>query len=91
MLFRNSHILGLSLLILISPLNPPASNTNLDFTNSAYSTKTRTWIAGHVFRRKSSFYLLLKDCYVNESGYSLTGVCVFFLQRVYVGNPPHVI
>jgi hypothetical protein len=38
MLFRNSHILGLSLLILISPLNLPASNTNLDFTNSVIVT-----------------------------------------------------
>ncbi len=38
MLFRNSHILGLSLLILISPLNLPASKTNLDFTNSVIVT-----------------------------------------------------
>jgi hypothetical protein len=38
MLFRNSHILGISLLILISPLNLPASNTNLDFSNSIIVT-----------------------------------------------------
>ena len=38
MLFRSSHILGLSLLILISPLNLPASKTNLDFTNSVIVT-----------------------------------------------------
>ncbi len=38
MLFRNSHILGLSLIILISPLILTASNTNLDFTNSVIVT-----------------------------------------------------
>ncbi len=38
MLFRNSHILGLLCLILISPLNLPASKTNLDFTNSVIVT-----------------------------------------------------
>ncbi len=38
MLFRSSHILGLSLLILISPLNLPASKINLDFTNSVIVT-----------------------------------------------------
>ena len=38
MLFRSSHILGLSLLILISPLILSASKTNLDFTNSVVVT-----------------------------------------------------
>ncbi len=38
MLFRSSHILGLLLLILIFPLNLPASKTNLDFTNSVIVT-----------------------------------------------------
>jgi len=38
MLFRRSHILGLSCLILISPLNLLASKTNLDFTNSVVVT-----------------------------------------------------
>lgn len=38
MLFRSFRILGLSCLILIFPLNLPASNTNLDFTNSVIVT-----------------------------------------------------
>jgi hypothetical protein len=38
MLFRISHILGLSCLILVSPLNLLALNTNLDFTNSVIVT-----------------------------------------------------
>jgi len=38
MLFRSSHILGLLSLILISPLNLLALNTNLDFTNSVIVT-----------------------------------------------------